>query len=547
LDSLLEYHEATKHSPASVQASRFALDWPNQPIPFKVYTSLDPIPLPLTFSPSTVSALDAIAGTFPHAEQEISHVATHDPAMSLELLARLCYFANGITRVLQRHGQKVPFRAAACTGALYHIELYLVCAALTADPSDPCGEGSESHVALEAGVYHYAAHDNALQLLRSGDFRGVLSSASGGEPTIAQAPVVMVCTSTFWRNAWKYQARAYRHAFWDTGTIVANLLGVASANNVSARLVVGFADEPVNTLLDVDPAQEAAICLVSLGRGASPAPAAPPVEPLRLRTQPLSATQVDYPAITAAHQASSLATAAAASAWRSAATSAEAIADTVGSAPAAIAKPPSWTVTSAKEPPLNADLANPVRGRPATSIEQVILRRGSARRFSAEPIGLAQLMDMLVAATRPIPADIEGQSMTEPYLIVNAVDGLAAGAYVFHKTHVSLELLKAGDFRAQATFLDLGQDLAGQAAVNVYWLADLNAILKRLGNRGYRAAQLEAAIEGGRLYLAAYALGLGATGLTFFDDDVTRFLAPRAASRSVMFLDAVGHPAKRTA
>ena len=51
--------------------------------------------------------------------------------------------------------------------------------------------------------------------------------------------------------------------------------------------------------------------------------------------------------------------------------------------------------------------------------------------------------------------------------------------------------------------------------------------------------------EGGKLYLAAYALGLGATGLTFFDDDVTRFFSPHAAGKSVMFLDAIGHPARR--
>ena len=65
-------------------------------------------------------------------------------------------------------------------------------------------------------------------------------------------------------------------------------------------------------------------------------------------------------------------------------------------------------------------------------------------------------------------------------------------------------------------------------------------VLARFGNRGYRAAQLEAAIRGGRLYLGAYALGLGATGLTFFDDDVTAFFSPHAAGKSVMFLMAVG-------
>jgi nitroreductase len=78
--------------------------------------------------------------------------------------------------------------------------------------------------------------------------------------------------------------------------------------------------------------------------------------------------------------------------------------------------------------------------------------------------------------------------------------------------------------------------------VNVYFLCDLEPVLARFGNRGYRAAQLEAAITAGRLYLAAYALRLGATGLTFFDDDVTAFFSPHAAGKSVMFLIALGHP-----
>ena len=50
---------------------------------------------------------------------------------------------------------------------------------------------------------------------------------------------------------------------------------------------------------------------------------------------------------------------------------------------------------------------------------------------------------------------------------------------------------------------------------------------------------------GGKLYLAAYALRLGATGLTFFDDDVTTYFSPHAEGKSVMFLVALGVPLKR--
>jgi SagB-type dehydrogenase family enzyme len=150
------------------------------------------------------------------------------------------------------------------------------------------------------------------------------------------------------------------------------------------------------------------------------------------------------------------------------------------------------------------------------------------------------LTALLEAAAAPIPTDVAEVARTDAYVIVHAVDGLAPGVYVHDSTTHRLECLRTGDFRRKAGFLGLGQDLPAEASVNVYWLVDLERVLARLGNRGYRAAQLDAAIRGGRLYLGAYAFGLGATGLTFFDDDVTSFFSPHAAGKSVMFLVAIG-------
>jgi hypothetical protein len=81
--------------------------------------------------------------------------------------------------------------------------------------------------------------------------------------------------------------------------------------------------------------------------------------------------------------------------------------------------------------------------------------------------------------------------------------------------------------------------------VDIFFLADLRPILQRFGNRGYRALQLEAGILGGKLYLGAYAQRLGASGLTFYDDDVIRFFSPHAEGKSAIFLVAVGNSAKR--
>jgi SagB-type dehydrogenase family enzyme len=159
---------------------------------------------------------------------------------------------------------------------------------------------------------------------------------------------------------------------------------------------------------------------------------------------------------------------------------------------------------------------------------------------------LAQLSNVLVRATQDIPADFlapPGTRLNDLYLIINAVSELPAGAYVFHPQEAALELLQEGDFRHTAGALALGQALAADASVAVFFLCDLPVVLEQFGNRGYRAAQLEAGILGGRMYLAAYAQGFGATGLTFFDDDVVEFFSPHAAGKSVMFLLALGYAA----
>jgi len=101
-------------------------------------------------------------------------------------------------------------------------------------------------------------------------------------------------------------------------------------------------------------------------------------------------------------------------------------------------------------------------------------------------------------------------------------------------------MIRAGEFRHVAGNLGLDQDLPADASVDIFLMSDLNAVLKRFGNRGYRAAQLEAGIIMGRFYLASYAQKLGVTGLTFYDDSVTSFFSPHAKDKSTMLLVAIG-------
>ena len=299
---------------------------------------------------------------------------------------------------------------------------------------------------------------------------------------------------------------------------------MTAAHRVPARVVCGFVDDRVNRLLGLEPQREVALALVPLGRN-SLVGHAPEVTPLALETTPLSRSEVDYPAIRAMHEASSLTEEAEVAAWR-------------GAAAAAPLAPPSG--------PLFA-LRSLSEGEVQNSIEEVIERRGSSRRFAREPVSLEQFSTAL-SSIGGIAADFTqsvGRLLNDPYVIVNAVEGLPPGSYVYHTDQTALELLGEGEFRDEAGDLGLEQALPADASANVFFLTDLAPILERFGNRGYRVAQLEAAINGGRLYLASYALGLGATGRTCYDDDVTDFFSPHAEGESAMFLVALGHPVKR--
>src|SRR6266446_5305768 len=292
-EAALNCHEATKHSYTSVRTNPHFLDFANQPLPFKIYPALEPSRMPTEVRQTGVAALSAIAAGVP---------AHTNIAPDLQAVAQLLYLSAGITRQRKYSGGEIYFRAAACTGALYEVELYLVCGDLAN---------------LQAGVYHFAPAEFGLRRLRAGDYPSVLVDATGGEPAIARAPPTIVCTCTYWRNAWKYQARTYRHFGWDNGTLLANLLAVATALGLPAQVVCGFVDGTVNRLLDVDPLREVAFSLVALGHVAAlPPPSPSEISALRLETVPLSQQEVDYPLMREMHAASSLDSAPKVETWR---------------------------------------------------------------------------------------------------------------------------------------------------------------------------------------------------------------------------------------
>lgn len=469
----------------------------NEPLPYKNYLTLNPIPLPTEFDDAPVPGLASIAAN--------GEVDVAEAVPSLADIARTCLLSNGILkRGGHGTGRVIEYRAAGGTGARYHLELYLVCGDLPG---------------LAAGVYHYAANDHALRQLRAGDFRGALVTATGAEPAVASAPATMIITSTFWRNGWRYLNRAYRHAYWDMGTTLVNVLAVSASQQLPTRLVFGYVDDEINRLIGVDGVKEAALSMVTLGRTSVPVPETPVVEEIDYPVEPVSAWELEFPEMYEAHRQSSLQSSEEVAEWRA--------------HPLVLQHPEPAGKLIQLQP---VDLSE----LDARSIDEIIRRRRSVRHYDVDtPAPFAAFSTLLTLSAQGVVSDAldhSAPSLNGRYLIVNNVEGIEPGVYVHHPDLGAIEQLQTGSFREEAAQLASGQEYAANAHVNFYSLVDLDAVLEHYGNRGYRIAQTEGALFASKLHLAAHAVGLGAVGSTSRDNLVIDFFSPHAAGKAYMFI-----------
>ena len=111
-----------------------------------------------------------------------------------------------------------------------------------------------------------------------------------------------------------------------------------------------------------------------------------------------------------------------------------------------------------------------------------------------------------------IAAALRGTTVPH-YVAVHAVDGMAPGIYRWPDLD---HPVRRGPVRDELLSACWDQDLGRDAAFVVMSAIDLDTI----DDRRYREAQLDGGIVEGRLHLAAYALGIGASGMTFLDDEI---------------------------
>ena len=501
----LRFNEATK-------LQYINLD--NKPPLYKVYPGLRAISLPnVADQPGPqMPALAAIRG---------DNAAEQSGPLTLEKLTSLLYHSAAVIRRRQLRDGEVHYRAAASAGALYPTEIYVVCGDL---------EG------LRAGVYHFNPRDCTLARLRNGDLRRWVASAVGDHSAY---PATLVFTTVFWRSAWKYRERGYRYCYWDLGTVYANLLATANAESVPVKLHFGFVDRMLTGYFGIDGVAEAPSLVASVGSPDGMLPDGPGDVPgaLPQESNDLSAGAIEYPMSAAVHEASPLRTHEELASWnRAVVNSSQSEKDELDGTGDTF-RP----LRSGVDGAFDSDID--LKALASAPLSDCIRLRGSTRRFSRDAMPWEAFRSVVDAAASAISAPgFEGGygSTLGLYFIVNAVEGLEPGAYYYNPFYNGLRLLNAGDFREMAGHLGFEQALPADAAAVAFITADLNAIDQTLGARGYRTAQTIAGIIGGRLYLGMHALGLGATGLTFYDDSVTEFFSPHAAGQSAVFVVPMG-------
>lgn len=485
------YHQKTKYSPEGLARRNHSIDWSHPPATSKGYRS----------------------GTVYDLKPYLSDTEKVQSNGLLDRLSRLLYLTYGVTAVVPYPDGPFYMRAAPSAGGLYPAEVYLL---------------SRGLPELPAGAYNYLVPAHTLVHFWSGEGWQGLSDACFDHPALKQAQIAIVISAVFQRSAWRYEDRAYRRIFLDSGHLLGNLELAAALEAYRVRLITGFADDALNGLLFLPPSEEEALAVAALveadapdhppGRQALPSPVHgnyPPVPEGQL---------LDY-----LHRVSKI------------------DARPPTSPPAVVQADkynfPFCLKASTQSGPLDWD----------AKLEETILRRRSTRRYTGEDLNFAELAWLLDFTYQPQHYAAQGfdpapefahLELLSTFVAVLGVQGLEAGCYYYAPQAQELRQIRFKNFRPEIHHLCLGQDLGRDSAAVVFHTADLAAATALYGERAYRTLHLDSGHLGQRLNLAAIRLGLGVSGIGgFFDDQVNEVLGI-PEQEAVLYITTLGRPAR---
>lgn len=497
------YHERTKYDPETINAKSKPLDWDQQPVPFKEYK----IGLSIDLKPYLTGD-------------------QHSASMSVDdwwrRLSQFLVYSYGLTGMVPTGGEPHYLRAAPSAGGLYPAELYLM---------------SRGTPLLPAGLYNYQARTHSLVHFWENDVWTKLQTACFWHPILENTQLVLVVTAVFERSAWRYQDRAYRRIFLDTGHLLGNVELAGALSDYRPHLIGSFADDAINQLLYLDAEQEGTIAVVPLADRLEIKQNLPLARTVFPASTQSSYSQVpDGELLRYFHQATQISLDPAAKInWKL---------PTIEASRTDKYNFPFCLKVSTATSPM-------VWGEDLAGLKHTIVDRRSTRAYSGESLTLDELKLLLDFTYQPqhyVDQDFDGspdyfaQNLVETFIAVSAVAGLEDGCYYYAPNAQELRQIRFKNFRQELHFLCLGQALGRDAAAVLFHTADLKAAVAEYGDRVYRYLHLDAGHLGQRLNLAAIHLGLGVSGIGgFFDDQVNEVLGI-PADEAVLYITTLGRP-----
>jgi SagB-type dehydrogenase family enzyme len=303
-------------------------------------------------------------------------------------------------------------------------------------------------------------------------------------PSAAGEATTLVVTGVPWRTGWRYAERGFRHIYWDAGTMLSQALALAESAGLGPRLWTRFPDAEVSRLVAADTVHEFPVALLTLGDGAPAIRAQGEAAVGAVDVAPM-----EFPLVTQAQHAGD--------------------SDVLGE-------------------PWPAGAASSGASPASRDLDDVILQRGSTRLMDPAATVSREVFDFALAAS------LRGTNVPH-FVAVHAVEGLEPGLYRWPDLD---RPLRRGNLREELLRACWDQDLGRDAAFVVMAAIDID----HLDDRGYREAQLDAGLVEGRLHLAAYALGIGASGMTFLDSEIAGLLGEPLAG---LLFTCVGVPTYR--
>ncbi len=516
---VLDYHRQSKYTREGVD-KLIPPDLANHPATHRVFESCPKVTLsthlldcPATTLEVMSLGLDALPESYVR------------PPQDLKTLSSWLFYAAGVTKTVQVGDKKVQLRSSPSAGRTYPCEIYVAAFGIKG---------------LEPGLYHFSQWEFALRKLREGP--ETLWQLKRGRPDLEflkTVPAAMLVSVNFWRSAWRFHKRAYRHALLDAGHQTENLSIAARGLGIQTVVRLRMTESSIRELIGIDPDADFATLepvqsmVVWADKAESPLqlpklsgglPALPPIVRFPLSPKPLS-----YGSIVAVHDECT--------------------------APGVAIREIRSPVTELSPLPAGVHrqkFPDQEEMPDCHSLRKTLLERRSVLEFEHRSISRDQLSAISRAAFRggsyfPVLPDGPHVGLIRSFWTIHEVAGMEPGLWYYHPPTDEWSLLRAGHIRAEARHLSLGQEITGDASAVCWMAANLAEVMKESGPDCYRVAHLESGTIGQRLALVATTLSLGSTGVaSFYDDEVRQLFGIDRTGWEILYAVALGYPTAST-